>query len=77
MVLVTWEPCKKAPRNPKIQIRTMACLRLSTLEPTAVPKELAASLAPIDQPTPIAINKVKASNNTSIRKGVYHLKERK
>ena len=65
-VLATWPPCRKAPKKPREQIRIIACVSVNTFEPTAVPKELAASLAPIDQPMAAAITKSRKINNKYI-----------
>lgn len=46
IVLVTWPPSSKAPRNSKMPAMTTADQILRVLEPTLVPKELATSLAP-------------------------------
>jgi hypothetical protein len=49
-------------------IKIIALFKVNTLEPTAVPKELAASLAPMDQPTAMPNNTAKGINRICIYK---------
>lgn len=57
------DPLDTAPIMTKILMIIAACLNLTTLAPTAVPKRLAASLAPRDQPKkrPLAIYRIDKS----------------
>ena len=59
IVFITRCPKNIAPRKEKVQVIIIACFKVILREPILTPTQLAASLAPMDQPIKLPASKVK------------------